>query len=253
MQPVGQAQDNPARRLFEQARDQGMYQRSKGRCKQGARKDQRKSKMFKEGLIDRLGVCKKQAMNHVALHFVDEFLSETVLDFFPNINKIWIYGGKYLTFGEFIVTLDKTDRRLLDLLQQDAALSLETIGEKVNLSRNACWRRLRALEAEGFIKKRVALLDPKKLGLGLSVFILVRTSEHSADWQAQFKAATRDIPEIMGVHRMTGELDYLIRARVAHMADYDRLYQLLVSRVALSDVSASFVMEDIKDTHHLPL
>lgn len=151
------------------------------------------------------------------------------------------------------MTLDDTDRRLLDLLQRDAALSLEAIGEKVNLSRNGCWRRLRNLETEGYIKGRVALLDPDKLGLGLSVFILVRTSEHSAQWQAQFKAATRDMPEILGVHRMTGELDYLIRARVAHMADYDRLYQSLVKRVALSDVSASFVMEDIKDTHCLPL
>ena len=151
------------------------------------------------------------------------------------------------------MTLDEIDKRLLGLLQKDASLSLEAIGEKVNLSRNACWRRLRALETAGIIKGRVALLDPVKLGLGLSVFILVRTSEHSAEWQAQFKAATRDMPEILGVHRMTGELDYLIRARVSHMADYDRLYQSLVSRVSLSDVSASFVMEDIKDTHHLPL
>lgn len=151
------------------------------------------------------------------------------------------------------MTLDEIDKRLLDFMQQDSAVSLETIGERVNLSRNACWRRLRALEAQGYIKKRVALLDPEKLGLGLSLFILVRTSEHSAEWQAAFKAAIRDIPEILGVHRMTGELDYLIRARVAHMADYDRLYQVLVNRVALSDVSASFVMEDIKDTHQLPL
>jgi Lrp/AsnC family transcriptional regulator len=109
------------------------------------------------------------------------------------------------------------------------------------------------LEAAGFIRKRVALLDAEKLGVGLSVFILVRTSEHTPEWQEKFRAATRDMPEILGVHRMTGDLDYLIRARVAHMADYDRLYQQLVRRVALQDVSASFVMEDIKDTHCLPL
>ena len=151
------------------------------------------------------------------------------------------------------MTIDNTDRRLLDMLQKDVSLSLEALGEAVHLSRNACWRRLKMLEEAGYIKGRVALLDADKLGLGLSVFIMVRTSEHSAKWQEQFRAATRDMPEIMGVYRMTGELDYLIRARVAHMADYDRLYQSLTRRVVLSDVSASFVMEDIKDTHRLPL
>jgi Lrp/AsnC family transcriptional regulator len=155
--------------------------------------------------------------------------------------------------GVISVTLDDTDRRLLEILQKDAGLSLEAIGEAVHLSRNACWRRIRALEASGVISGRVALLDPDKLGLSLSVFILVRTSEHSEHWQEQFRAATRDLPEILGVYRMTGELDYLIRARVANMAAYDRLYQSLIRRVALSDVSASFVMEDIKDTHCLPL
>jgi Lrp/AsnC family transcriptional regulator len=151
------------------------------------------------------------------------------------------------------VTLDDIDRRLLALLQKDAGLSLEAIGEAVHLSRNACWRRIRALEEAGVIKGRVALLDPEQLDLGLYVFIMVRTSEHSAAWQETFRAATRDMPEILGVYRMTGELDYLIRARVANMAGYDRLYQSLTRRISLSDVSASFVMETIKDTHRLPL
>ncbi len=162
-------------------------------------------------------------------------------------------GGKYPKYRQNIVTLDEIDKQLLDLVQKDSALSLEAIGAAVHLSRNACWRRLRALEAEGYIKNRVALLDPEKLGLGLSVFIMLRSSDHSPDWQQKLRAATKDMPEILGVHRMTGELDYLLRARVANMADYDRLYQSLIRRVALSDVSASFVMEDIKDTHRLPL
>lgn len=149
--------------------------------------------------------------------------------------------------------IDEIDRRLLDFLQKDSSLSLDSISEAVHLSRNACWRRIKALEAAGFIRQRVALLDPVKLGLGLTVFMLIRTSEHTDTWLEQFRAATRDTPEILGVYRMTGDLDYLIRAKVADMADYDRLYQSLIRRVALSDVSASFVMEEIKDTHRLPL
>lgn len=149
--------------------------------------------------------------------------------------------------------IDDIDRRILAELQTDAEQSLDTIGEKVGLSRNACWRRIGALEKAGLIKRRVALLDAGKLGLGLTVFIQVRTNAHAPDWLKTFSAATRSMPEIMGVYRMSGELDYLIRAQVADMAGYDRLYQRLISKVALSDVSASFVMEEIKETTALPL
>jgi Lrp/AsnC family transcriptional regulator len=151
------------------------------------------------------------------------------------------------------VKLDDLDRRLLDQLQRDASLSLDALGEAAGLSRNACWRRIKALEAAGIIRARVTLLDPEKLGLGLMVFMMVRTNAHEPGWLEAFSSATRSMPEILGVHRMTGDLDYLIRARVADMADYDRLYQRLIRRIPLSDVSASFVMEDIKDTHRLPL
>lgn len=149
--------------------------------------------------------------------------------------------------------IDNVDRRILTELQRDAAQSLDVIGETVGLSRNACWRRIGALEKAGVIKGRVTLLDAEKLGLSLTVFIQVRTSSHAADWLTRFSAATKSIPEIMGVYRMSGELDYLIRAQVADMAGYDSLYQTLISKVPLSDVSASFVMEEIKDTTALPL
>lgn len=149
--------------------------------------------------------------------------------------------------------LDKIDRRILTELQRDAGKSLDAIGDAVGLSRNACWRRIGALEKAGLIKGRVALLDADLLGLGLSVFIQVRTNAHDPEWLSNFSAATRALPEILGVYRMSGDLDYLIRARVADMAGYDRLYQRLISKVALSDVSASFVMEEIKDTTALPL
>lgn len=148
---------------------------------------------------------------------------------------------------------DHIDRQLLRILQDDASLSLESIGEAVHLSRNACWRRIKALEAAGIISKRVTLLDPDKLGLGLMVFMMIRTSAHTPEWLDQFRKATRDMPEVLGAYRMTGDLDYLIHARVADMADYDRLYQSLIRRVSLSDVSASFVMEQIKETHRLPV
>jgi Lrp/AsnC family transcriptional regulator len=150
-------------------------------------------------------------------------------------------------------TIDEIDRRILTQLQRDASQSLDAIGEKVGLSRNACWRRIGALEKAGVIKGRVTLLDAPKLGLGLTVFIQIRTSAHEANWLKAFSQATKSMPEIMGVYRMSGDLDYLIRARVADMPGYDRLYQRLISKVPLSDVSASFVMEEIKDTTELPL
>ena len=152
-----------------------------------------------------------------------------------------------------MLKIDDIDRRILVELQRDAAQSLDALGEAVNLSRNACWRRIRALEASGVIKNRVTLLDPAKLGLNLTVFMLIRTNAHAPDWLSKFSKTTQAMPEILGVYRMTGDLDYLIRARVSDMADYDRLYQSLIRKVPISDVSASFVMEEIKETTQLPL
>lgn len=149
--------------------------------------------------------------------------------------------------------LDHLDRRLLTILQRDASLSLEDLGERVGLSRNAVWRRVKALEEAGIIRARVALLDPEKLGLCLTVFMLIKAERHTPDWLDRFTAATRDMPEILGAYRMTGDLDYLIRARVADVKAYDRLYKALIARVDLHDVSASFVMEETKETTALPV
>jgi Transcriptional regulators len=151
------------------------------------------------------------------------------------------------------MTIDDTDRRILAILQQQADLPLEEIGTRVHLSRNAVWRRIKLMEEAGVIRARVALLDPERLGLDLTVFLMVRTSDHRPDWLERFAKATRDMPEILGAYRMTGDLDYLIRARVADVRAYDALYQRLIRRVDLSDVSASFVMEELKDTTALPL
>ena len=149
--------------------------------------------------------------------------------------------------------VDDLDRKILGELQRDADQSIDEIGARVGLSRNATWRRVRRLDETGIIRKRVALLDGEALGLGLSVFIQVRTNRHEPDWLQEFAAAVRDTPEILGAYRMSGDLDYLIHARVADMAAYDRLYQRLIRRVELADVSASFVMEELKDTTALPL
>jgi len=151
------------------------------------------------------------------------------------------------------VTIDDLDRRILHALQRDADRSLDAIGQEIGLSRNAVWRRVRALDAAGVIRGRVALLDARALGVGLTVFIFVRTRSHAPDWLERFARATRDLDEIQGAYRMTGDLDYLIRAQVADVAAYDALYQRLIRRVEMSDVSASFVMEEIKDTTALPL
>ena len=149
--------------------------------------------------------------------------------------------------------IDTLDRKILGALQQNADQSLEELGERVGLSRNACWRRVRNLQKTGIIRKRVALLDPQKLGLGLSVFIQVRTSNHDGDWLEKFSRAVKLMPEILGAYRMTGDLDYLIHARVNDVKDYDALYQRLIEKVDLSYVSASFVMEELKETTELSL
>ncbi len=151
------------------------------------------------------------------------------------------------------VDLDTIDRRILAELQLDATLSAEQLSQRVGLSRNACWRRVRMLEESGVITGRVALLDPEKLGYGLSVFMLIRTSSHEPGWLEKFRAAAASLPEITGIYRMSGDLDYVLRARVADMKAYDRLYQRLIAKVPLSDCSASFVMEEIRETTTLPI
>ncbi len=149
--------------------------------------------------------------------------------------------------------LDELDRKILTELQRNADLPLETLGQRIGLSRNACWRRIRSLEAAGVIRARVALVDPARIGLPLTVFMQIRAALHDADWLDKFARATRALPEVQGVNRMSGDLDYLIRAQVADMADYDRLYRTLIARVPMGDVSASFVMEEIKHSTELPL
>ena len=152
-----------------------------------------------------------------------------------------------------MLEIDQIDRRILRQLQRDAGIGVEALGERVGLSRNACWRRVRLMEEAGIIKARVALVDPAALGLDLTVFIAVRTDRHEPGWLEKFTRAVADMPEILGVWRTSGELDYLLKARVADVRAYDRLYQRLIRKVELTDISASFVMEEIKETTELPV
>lgn len=149
--------------------------------------------------------------------------------------------------------IDETDRAILRILQRDASVSVDMLAEKVHMSRNACWRRVKQLEAQNVIKNRVVLIDPDAVDLGLSVVVLIKTNAHDPDWLKRFRDAIRAMPEILGAHRMTGELDYILRVRVANVKAYDRFYQDLIRRVDVADVSASFVMEDLKDTTELPI
>lgn len=149
--------------------------------------------------------------------------------------------------------IDDMDRRILTVLQRDCAISMDDLAEKVHLSRNACWRRVKRLESDGIIRSRVALLDPRKLGLDLTAFVMIRTNRHDPDWLARFNRAVRDLPEITGAHRMSGDLDYVLRVSLSSIQDYDAFYQRLIAKIPVSDISASFVMEDIKHTTELPV
>lgn len=149
--------------------------------------------------------------------------------------------------------MDERDQGILRELQRDASVTIEDLAERVHLSRNACWRRVKALEEGGVIRARVALLDPAKLNLGLMAFIAIRTSQHDQQWLDRFSAAVKDMPEITGVYRTTGETDYMLQAVVPDIAGYDRLYKRIIAKVPLTDVSSFFVMEKVKETTELPL
>jgi Lrp/AsnC family transcriptional regulator len=149
--------------------------------------------------------------------------------------------------------MDRIDRKILDLLQSDATLALSEIAARVGLSPTPCWRRIRLLEKSGIIRRRVALLDPDKLNVGVTVFVSIRTSRHNIEWLEKFAAAVSDIPEIVEVYRMSGEVDYLLRILVPDIAGYDAVYKKLIKATELGDVSSSFAMETIKSTSALPL
>ena len=151
--------------------------------------------------------------------------------------------------GEF----DALDRSILRELQRDDSRSVQEIADAVGLSQNPCWRRIKRLEQAGVIDRRVAILDPAKLGKGMTVFVSIRTNQHNEDWLSRFASGVMQIPEVVELYRMTGDVDYLMKLLVADIAEYDRIYKKLIEVVELSDVSSSFAMERIKSTTEVPL
>ena len=149
--------------------------------------------------------------------------------------------------------LDSLDWSILAQLQVDASLAVHEVGERVGLSHNACWRRIRRLEDAGVIARRVALLDPAKIGLATTVFVAVKTSRHDPEWLEAFARGVDSIDEVIECHRMAGDVDYLLTLVVRDIAHYDRIYRRLIAAVPdLADVSSSFSMERMKHTTALP-
>jgi Lrp/AsnC family transcriptional regulator len=149
--------------------------------------------------------------------------------------------------------LDEMDVKILAILQKDATVAVAEVGKAVGLSTTPCWRRIQKLEEAGVITRRVALLDPARVNAGVTVFVSIKTDQHSLDWLDRFHAAVIDFPEVAEFYRMSGEVDYLLRIVVPDIAAYDAFYKKLIARVEIAKVSSAFAMEQIKNTTELPL
>ena len=149
--------------------------------------------------------------------------------------------------------MDAIDRKILAVLQENAALSVAEIGSRVGLSSTPCWKRIQRLESEGIIQKRVALVDQDRIGLGVSIFVSIETGDHSQEWLDRFAQVVGAMPEVMEFYRMAGDVDYMLRVVVADMQSYDVFYKKLISAVPLKNVTSRFAMEKIKSTTALPI
>jgi Lrp/AsnC family transcriptional regulator len=149
--------------------------------------------------------------------------------------------------------MDVTDRKILNLLQMDASLTVKQIAEQIPLSVTPCWKRIQKLEAGGFIRARVALLEPAKVNANVTVFVAIKTDQHTTEWIERFNREVSTLPEVMEIYRMSGETDYLLRVVVGSIEAYDRFYKRLIDRIELSNVTSSFAMEQIKYTTVLPI
>ena len=167
-------------------------------------------------------------------------------------------GEEWLTVdhafsGDPLTGLDAIDRKLLVLLQQDATLSIAQLAEQVGLSATPCWKRIQRLEADGVIERRVAIVDPQSVGLGLTVFVSIEAGDHSPAWMDRFAAAVAGMPEVMEAHRMAGDVDYMLRVVTTDLAAYDAFYKRLIAAVAPKNVSSRMSMERVKAITALPL
>jgi Lrp/AsnC family transcriptional regulator, cysteine-sensing transcriptional activator len=149
--------------------------------------------------------------------------------------------------------MDAIDRKILAVVQQDASLSVAEVGQRVGLSSTPCWKRLQRLEADGVITGRVALVDPDKIGLGVTVFVSIETDDHSDEWLKHFAEVVGAMPEVMEFYRMAGDVDYMLRVVVPDIAGYDAFYKKLIGTVPLKNVTSRFAMERIKQSTALPI
>lgn len=151
------------------------------------------------------------------------------------------------------MTLDAMDLKILGILQQDATRPVAEIGREVGLSTTPCWRRIQKMEETGVIQRRVALVAPKTVDAGVTVFVSIKTDQHNADWLQRFHAAVEAFPEVVEFYRMSGEVDYLLKVTVPDIQAYDAFYKKLISKIDISKVASAFAMEQIKYTTALPL
>lgn len=149
--------------------------------------------------------------------------------------------------------MDRIDRRILEELQRDSAISQRVVAERVGLSQNACWRRMQALDKAGVIRNRTVALDRDKLGMGLVVFVMIKTRHHSADWLAMFRKHVSAIPEVIDFFRIGGEYDYMLKVVTQDMGRYDLFYQRLISGIELHTVTSHFAMEAIEEQRPIAL
>ena len=149
--------------------------------------------------------------------------------------------------------MDRLDRKILRLLQENTTLAVADIAKKVGLSTTPCWRRIQKLEEEGIIRRRVAILDPTKVNASVTVFVAIRTNMHSLEWLKRFSEVIQEFPEVVEFYRMSGDVDYLLRVVVPDIAAYDTFYKKLIAKIEIRDVSSTFAMEQIKYTTELPL
>lgn len=149
--------------------------------------------------------------------------------------------------------MDRLDRKILRLLQEDLTLAVADLAKKVGLSTTPCWRRIQKMEEEGVIRGRVALLDPVKINTKVTVFVSIRTNAHSIEWLKRFSEVIGEFPEVVEFYRMSGDVDYLLRVVVPDIAAYDAFYKRLIAKIEIRDVSSAFAMEQIKYTTQLPL
>ena len=149
--------------------------------------------------------------------------------------------------------LDRLDIEILTALQHNAALSMAELGERVGRSSTPCWKRVKRLEDEGYIERRVAIVNRKKVGLSVTVFVSLKTGQHDEKWLTSFAALVAAMPEVQEFHRMSGDVDYLLKVVTSSIEGYDRFYKQLIQLAQLSGVSSAFSMEQIKSTTALPL